>query len=240
MVTIIERRSREPEVSLDSLQASVRKEVLLLEDIGRQPDKKAAAGALAALGWVQLSALNDASGARASVREAVADDPTVDPAWDILVALSLGEGSADELVEICESRLQHLDSTRNRLYLAKAYLRRDKPEKADEQAGAILKVEPNNLAAWLVLAVADLKRSDNPQFLQAAGVALNQAMQISKVTPQSAESSDRHREISLNLAIWAGLQDDPEYRKLAKTVVQEVLEHLPDDQTARDILRALQ
>jgi len=240
MFTIIERRCREPEVSPDSLQASVGKEVLLLEDLGRQPDRKAAVGALAALGWVQLSALKDMSGARASARAAVAEDPTQDSAWDILVALSVGEGSADELVEICENRLKHLDSTRNRLYLAKAYLRREQPEKAEEQASAILKIEPGNLAAYLVLAVADLKRSDKPQFLEAAGVAINQAVQVFKAAPPSAESSDRRREISLNLAIWAGLQDDPEYRKMAKAVVQDVLEHLPDDQTAKDILRALQ
>ena len=89
--SLLELRAQEPAATPDSLQQSVRKEILLLSNLGRQPDKKAAARALAALGWVQLAALQDAGAARASAREAVADDPALDSAWDVLIGTSLAE-----------------------------------------------------------------------------------------------------------------------------------------------------
>jgi hypothetical protein len=65
-------------------------------------------------------------------------------------------------------------------------------------------------------------------------------MNLFQAVPPSAQSDDRHREISLNLAIWSWLQGDAEHRKLGKATVQNVLENLPDDQTAKDILKAME
>ena len=143
-------------------------------------------------------------------------------------------------MELCQSRVKQLDSPRNRLLLAKAFLHQKKPEKAEEQAQIILKGEPDNLAACLVLIAADLKRSDNPRFLDEAGFALHHAMDLLQAMPHNAEWADRHREISLNLAIWAWLQDDPEYQKMGKAAARNVLTYLPDDQTAKDILKAME
>lgn len=230
---------REPDATPESLQQTAREEIRLLENLGSQPDKKAAAGALVGLGFVKTT-LGDASGARACAREAAAADPTLNSAWELQIALAAASGTPEELVGLCESRLKQEDTPRNRLFLAKAFLRQERPEKAAEQAQAILKMEETNVAAYIVLAAADLKRSDNPQFLDAAGRDLNAAMILAGTMPTSDESLDRRREVSLDLAIWCGLQDDPEERKKAKDVLQAVLAVYPDDQTAKDILQALE
>jgi tetratricopeptide (TPR) repeat protein len=236
---VMELRNRRPEVPQDSLRESVREEILLLENLGRQADKNAAAGALAALAFVQMT-LGDTSASRASAREAAAEDPTLDSAWDILLGTSFDSDSPEEFVALCESRLKQQDSVRNHLFLAEALLRQQKPDKADAQAHAALKIEPNDLEAYILLAAVELKRSENPQFMEAAERAIRRAMELFQAAPAGADTLDRWREIWLNAAIWEGLQAGAEHQEAAKTGVQAVLRRLPDDQTAKDILHALE
>jgi tetratricopeptide (TPR) repeat protein len=238
-LTVLEQRMLRSDVSQESLRESVREEILLLQNLGRRPDKQTAAGALATLGVVQLM-LGDKPGAHASSREALADDPLLDTAWELLLGTTDDKAPPDELVALCESRLKQVDSARNHLFLARAFLRQEKPEKAVEQAQTVLKTETNNVTAYLILTAADLRRSDNPRFMVAAEEDLQRATELWKAMPAGEESSNRWREITLNLAIWDGLQDDPGCRETAINCVRAVLQQRPDDQTAKDILHALE
>jgi tetratricopeptide (TPR) repeat protein len=229
----------EANVTQDSLKQSVLQGIGQLKNLGAQPDKEAAAGALTALCYVQ-GMVGDTDGARASGREAVAADPNSDSAWEALLGASVGAVAADELVVLCESRVKQSDTPRNRLFLAKAFLRQGKPEKAAEQAEAILKIKPDNLAAYVVLGAADLKRSADPQFLEAAEEHVPRAVQLFAAMPPGEDSADRKREVILNTAILAGLHDDPEYKKAAKHLVEQFLQQTPDDETAKEILEALE
>jgi tetratricopeptide (TPR) repeat protein len=239
LFTIMGQHLLRADASPDSRRESVRQEILLLENLSRQPNKKAAAKALEALGVVQVM-IGDLPGASASAREAVAEDPTLDSAWDLLFAASGDAASPEELVALCQSRLKQADTARNRLYLAKLFLNQQKPEKADEQTQSILKIEPNNLTAYIILAASELKRSENPRFMAAAQQHLLRAQELFQAAPGGAEALTRWREIDLNVAIWCGLQSDPENRRNAKSRIEEVLQRMPEDQTAKDILRALE
>jgi hypothetical protein len=184
--------------------------------------------------------LEDSTGAATSASEATALDPTRDAAWELLLSMKVDSASPEELVSLCKLRLKSFDSPRNHLLLAKAFLRQKNADRADEQAHAILRIETNNIAAFLVLAVDDLRRSDNPEFLAAAESDLRSAKEALDATQGGEPSYDRWREITLNLAIWNALQGTPECLAGAKECVQAVLEHIPDDETAKAILRATQ
>ena len=239
MFTIMAQLHRDPNSTPESLQQTVRDEIRLLQNLALQPDKQMAAGALTALAVVQATA-GDASGARASARQAISADPSLDSAWEFLLGISIDSDSPSELVDLCQSRLKQVDTIRNRLFLAKAFLRGQKPGKAAEQAQIILQSEPHNLDACVALIVADLKQSDDPRFMQAAAQDLQRATDLVHALPADAVTFDRWKEISLNAAIWNGLQDGPEYQAAAKAWIQVVLHRVPDDQTAKNILHALQ
>jgi tetratricopeptide (TPR) repeat protein len=224
--------------SSELLRQSIYGEILHLQNLAAQSDPKRSADALMSLSFIE-SYLGDKIGARRAAREALSKDSSLDSAWELLAGWSVDAVSPGEFVNLCETRLKQTDTERNRLFLAQAYLRLKKPDKAEEQAQAIISAETNNFAACVIQLVADLQRSDDPQYLSAAGQDLLRATDCYKEMAPGAQSFERWRELSLNGAIWNGLQDGPEYQEVARNSVEAVLRQRPDDQTAKDILRAL-
>lgn len=220
----------------------IRDAMARLENLSEDPDKTTAVGALENLGALNIL-FGNAAAAAADLRRAISLDPRQDQAWDLLLLALTSSASPDEMTTACESRLKYKDSALNHLLLARAYEHQKKWGASSEQAGAALKTEPDNLAALLTahieLMALALKQSTDPDFLSKAAEEYSSINDLYKKVPYSAESASRWRELALDLAIYEGLVNTPEYEASAKACAEGVLKQYPDDAQAREILSAL-
>jgi tetratricopeptide (TPR) repeat protein len=140
----------------------------------------------------------------------------------------------DELVAICKSRLKYKDSVRNHLLLARAYQHQKKWDKVGVQTEAALKLEPDNIVAHLELAALALKQSADPNFMSKAAEQITRIRELYNKNPNSHEDASRWRELTLNLAIFDGLVNTPEYKKGAIACIEAVLKYYPNDEQAKE------
>ncbi len=210
-----------------------------MEDLTQDPDKILAAAAEKNLAVLHM-VLGDVSDAVPEVKRSVALDPSQDDAWDLVLAFQIGTATPEELVDVCQSRLKYRDSARNHLLLARALQRRQKWDAAADQAAAALKIDPDNVIAESELLALALKQSSDPDQLNKASNIMPELTRMVGNLPPGIEAAKRRREVLLDLAIAGGLINTPEAGKIAKVCLALVLKDNPDDQTAKDILRALE
>ena len=226
-----------PEMLPDKTRRSVLGAMTRLENLSENSDQKSAAGALDNLGVLNM-AFGNSQAAAANFRRAVSLDPTVGESWDLLLgALLDSSASPDQLVTVCQSRLKYDSSARNHLLLAKAYDTQKEWPKASEQAEIAEKLETNNVVAPLLLAAIALKQSQNTNYLSVADTDLGHASTLLQIMPESDERVQRWREFAYDGAILCALKGQPE---AARNCLREVLKHFPDDETAKNILEAVQ
>jgi hypothetical protein len=226
--------------SLSSLPAASREliheSMTRLENLSYDPDPKIAAGACEHLGFLDLTFGNNRA-TQENLRRAVALDPARDEAWDMLMATLLDSASPDELLSVCKSRLQAKDSVRNRILLGKIYAQKaGNWNEAAKQAEASCKLETNNVVPRLLLAAIALKQSAQTNYLSIADANLHTANDLLEKMPGSEEKVKRWREVTLDTAILFALENNLEF---AKNWANAVLKNFPNDETAAEILKAL-
>jgi tetratricopeptide (TPR) repeat protein len=220
----------------EKTKQSIHSTMTRLEDLSEAPDKKAAAGALENLGFLNMTFQN-VTEAKVDFRRAVALDPTREASWDLLLGAMLNSGaSPEEIVSVCESRLKHQNSVRNYLLLAKALTKEEKWDEAAVQAEIAGKLETNNIVPPLFIEAIALKKSAATNYLAAAKLCMKRADAIWQTIPTSDRKVEWWREFMLNGAILHALAGQP---KMAKDWVDEVLKDYPNDETAKEILKAL-
>lgn len=219
-------------------QQYIRHAITRLENLAQDPDQTLAAAAEKNLGVLHM-VLGDQSDAAADMKRSVALDPSRDDAWDLMLAFQIGSATPEELAAICEARLKSKDSARNHLLMARALQRQRKWAQAAEQSQAALAQEPDSVVAEVELLALALKQSDDPDQLDRASNIMPDLTRMLGNLPPGIEAAKRRREVLLDLAIAGGLINTPEAGKIAKVCLALVLRENPNDQTARDILSAL-
>ena len=219
----------------DKTRQSIHQAMNQLEKLSRDAHKKMAAGALENLGVLNM-AFGNREAATSDFRRAIALDPTREQSWDALLGMMVDSASPDELVKLCKSRLKVNKSARNHLLLAKAFAKERQWEEATEQALTATELDTNDVVAPLMLCALYIKQSAKPGNLTLAMRCFYHVMDLYKNLPTYDEKVKRWREMTLDEAIISGLHGQP---KDAKDELNSVLEHFPNDETAKEILRAL-
>lgn len=236
-------QAKAPNLTLDMLPNDSRQRIqgamTRLEDLSQGPDKKIAAGALEYLGLLNY-ACGNVRAAASNFQQAIALDPSREQSWDMLMGIYIKERDfAGKAVPLSESRLKYQDSARNHLMLAKAYTYQEKWNDAAAQAQIAAHMETNNIVAPLLLAAIYLKQSSDAPFLPRAMEQLDRAQDLGHRLGSSTQSWARWREITLDQAIFDGLADTADSEKTARACLDLVLKYYPNDETARQILSAL-
>ena len=73
-------------------------------------------------------------------------ETTREQAWEVLLTVLVKSGAPpEELVKTCEGLLKSKNSARNRLLLAKAFIKQNKLNEAKVQIQAAARLEPENI-----------------------------------------------------------------------------------------------
>ena len=218
----------------DKTQRNIREAVARLENFGQNPDTKIAAGAMECLTIIQAFVIGDKAGAEKSARRAVALDPSRDNAWDLLIGFLIKPESYEELRTVCEQRLRHRESTRNRILLAKAYERLNQLDRAEQHVQVALRLDSDDFNANLSEAVLLMKRQPNSGGLAAASRYLTRSEQLLKKQPQQLDQ--RQLQFTLTSSIYYALRGETDK---ARQLLRDVLEADKNNEDAREILSAL-
>jgi tetratricopeptide (TPR) repeat protein len=203
-----------------------------LENLGQSGDKKIAAAALESLALFRVFVQGDIIVAAEDARRAIALEPGRERSWDLV----LGATKAEEFVPVCEKRLAIQDCARNRMLLAIAFSKSGRWDKAGEQATAVLKREPQNVVAELMLMAIAVRQSTGQEKFKEAVDRKNRAEELVSKLPEGDEKTESIRVIRLNAAILMALNGQTND---AKNLVNLVLKNDPDDNAAKDILDQL-
>ena len=222
----------------DTVRESIHGAMTRLENLSQDADKKEAAGALENLGVLNM-VLGNSQAAAADFRRAVSLDPTREQSWDMLLGVSKDSASPDELVALCESRLKFKNSAWNHLLLAKLYAKQQKWDAATQQAKIAGQLDTNNIVPSLLLAAVALKQSGDTNQLSAATIDLARAKELLDKMPANNERRTRWRELTLNLAIISGMEGTQNGQKVARLCLETVLKYFPEDETVKEISKAL-
>ncbi len=209
-----------------------------LTDCAQDPDKKAAAKAFELLGFLNWT-MKDPQSAAVNFQRAILLDPSRERSWDLLL-LSLQADHADiPFRAVCEARLKFNDTARNHLLLARACVAQEKWNEAQAQSQLAADADTNNATAPLFQVALALKRDLAPDDLSQIQDQLNDISGlIGRMTPGPAAWM-RWRELSLDSAIFYGLENTADSQRAALGCLAQVMKYYPTDETARNILEAL-
>jgi tetratricopeptide (TPR) repeat protein len=214
----------------DGARALVRQAVSRLEELSQSGEAPAAA--LEVLGIIQHIFLADKRAAEANLRRAVELDPSREQAWESLTALLVDSDRAQELLGLCETRLKHQDTARNRLLVAKAHERLKQQDRVLAQTQAALDRYPEDLNLTMALGAA-LMQTGNDDDLPRAGQLLVRAQRLAEKAPGRDELE--------NLLFLQGLFWGITGRKQeARSVFNKLLELDKDNAEAQEALQALE
>ncbi|MHB8521626.1 MAG: tetratricopeptide repeat protein [Limisphaerales bacterium] len=196
----------------------VRWAVARLKALSEESNPQRAAGAFTTMGLLMVMLENE-SGSLAAFRRAVALDPASDQASDMLVfALATSERWAD-LLAVCQQRVKRSDTARNRLFLARAYLYRDRDREAENELRRAAKMGPENFTTDLSLAALLLKRNDD-RALPETGEWLIRAYGLIGTSDCPNGASQQNLDYALTTSIYCGLTGDVDSaRQCLKTVL---------------------
>lgn len=224
----------------ESARQSVGYGLSRLEHIAEGADAREAAGAWELLGLFQLVVQSDAARATASCRRAVALDPSREQAWELLAGLLSRGGQDEEMLQVCEKRVLHQDTARNRLILAKILFRLKREEPAAAQVKLVLQRTPDDFIARLAQAALLLRRPREPAALAEASRLLRQGMAQREALLKLSKDGEQTRKSMIDLtllsAICAALEDDV---TSARKLVKQVLDADPEHEYAKEIQSAL-
>lgn len=235
-----EGRMNWADFSLNSLpeqtQRSIRGLEARLESLGQDPDPRTASGALEVLGILQGPVLREPGNCIATLRRAVAIDPSCEQAWDILAANLARSRRFDELVAICEDRVRRQESARSHLMLAKAFEKTRQWEASENEILETLRLEPNNFTANLAEAALILRRNPDDNGLTDANNWLSRSERLLGDVPLGQRNQLSIIELTLTRSIYFALTDQlDEARQWANAVIRQD----KNNPVAQEILTAM-
>jgi tetratricopeptide (TPR) repeat protein len=216
----------------DRSQRSIREAVARLDNFGQNPDAKISAGAMECLTIIQAFVIGDRAGAEKSARRAVTLDPSRDTAWDLLIGFLVKPESYQELRTVCEQRLRHRESSRNRILLAKAYEKLNQLDRAEQHVQAALRLDSDDFTANLSEAVLLMKRPSDSGLASAYRYLTRSEQLLKKAT----QLEQRHLQFILTSSIYYALRGETDK---ARQLLRDVLEADRNNEDAREILSAL-
>ncbi len=160
------------------VRQSIRENVVRLETLASSTNRATVAGANNALGCIAFLLTGPSEEAVKRLHAAVAADPTLERAWELLSGALVSKEQFDQLALVSAERLRAADTPRNRFIFAKALERLNQFDKAEEQLDLILKRHPNDFAAIVgkaALALRDGRDKVAVQFLSRADALSNDA-----------------------------------------------------------------
>jgi tetratricopeptide (TPR) repeat protein len=216
-----------PEARRKDLQESIAR----LEKLTQGKEARAAAGASEVMGFLRVMLLGDFKAGQAALRRAVTLDASRESAWDLLTGVMVYTSDSDAIVALCQDRIKVRDCARSRFLTAKAYESGKKPDKAEQELRAALKLEPGHFLANLGLAALLLRKGEAAQLTEAAKL-LDKAEQVLGKEPPKGELN----KLRLVRGIYLGLTGDG---ASAVKVIQQVSDTEPGNPDARAALAAL-
>ena len=218
-------------------QASIREALTRLENLAQNPEPRAAAGALEVLGILQGPILHQPDACIASLRRALALQPSRDQAGEVLVAALAQAGRYDDLLAVCEDRVKQDDSARAHLLLAKAHEKLRQWDECENEARIAVSEDPENFNAALSIAALLIKRShDNPAVLSEADNWLTRSEGIAGKTARARRNQQQIIDLTLTRGIYFALTDEMDN---ARTWVKTVIDRDKGNQLAQEILAAM-
>jgi tetratricopeptide (TPR) repeat protein len=180
------------------------------------------------LGGIQFHLLKDIAGARRTLRQAIALEPTRHRAWEMLVLASAYEGP-DQFVEAAEARVAVLPHPRSSVLLIKSYDMEGDKTRAEWTALNAVMSYPNDLLSNLALAAVFLKDENVETYLWRVDEALNKAEKALGV----GRNHQNRVDFILLKGIYLGLSDRGDQ---AKALIRSIKPSSPELQ---EVLRAL-
>lgn len=228
-------------LSLESLpekqRAFIGETITGLEDLSEGPKRDAAAGASEVLGILEGPILHERERSVASMRRAVALDPSREQSWDVLAATLAQSGRYDELLETCEDQLKYNETARTHLMLAKARERLRQWDACEDEVRLALGDDPADASANLAMGALLLKRShDDPDALSQADDWLLRSEAALREIPPAQRDRQQVIDLTLTRGIYFALTDEVD---TARKWVQTVIDRDKDNALAREILAAM-
>lgn len=221
-----------PEKTQDSLRDAVAR----LQSLGQNPDPQEAAGALEVLGILQGPVLHESRNCAATLRRAVALDPSREQAWEALASALAQMGRYDDLLSICQDRVRQKESARAHLLLAKALEKLRQWEASENEIMEALRMAPNNFSANLAEAALVLRRGQDDGAFGEANSWLARSERLLGETPATQRNTQLVVDLTLTRSIYFALTDQlDEARQWAKAVIN--LDK--NNNRAREILSAM-
>lgn len=217
----------------EEARAAVRAALTQLDRLGQDAEPPRASSALGTAGLLQFFLLEDTAGGLASLRRAVTLDPDNDSAWETLTfALAFSREHA-ELLTVCRQRLEHRDSPRLRLLLAKALEKNGQLAAMLTEAERLQRRFPEDALAHLTLAAALLKADPSEPGLARAQQHLARAVRLAGDRP----AAELAVELLYQRGLWFALAGQIEQ---ARTQFRGVLELAPGHVDAAEALNVLE
>jgi tetratricopeptide (TPR) repeat protein len=205
-----------------------------IEELAQGVESRQAATALATLGSLQCFLLRDMAGGETSLRRAIALDPANENAWESLTFALAMSRNFPPMIEVCQSRLKHSDTVRNRVLLAKAFERNNQPGAMLETALEAHAENRDHLLANLAAAAALLKaRGDDDVSRSRALQCLIRATQFAGENPPPEVTTELLFQRSLYFALSG-------QTALARASFGQLLELDPTQSEAQEALKALE
>jgi tetratricopeptide (TPR) repeat protein len=221
----------------EKTQESLRDAMTRLENLAQNGNPRTAAGALEVLGILEGPVLHEPNRCIASLRHALAIQPSREHAWEVLVA-TLAQGRRyDELLVVCEQQIRQTNSARTHLLLAKAYEKLRQWDDSEVAARLAASEDGDEFSADLSLAALLLKRSgDDDTALPEADEWLKRSEAALNKTPPLLRSREQVIDLTLTRGIYYALTDEMD---TARKFVKTVIERDKDNKFAREILSAM-
>lgn len=217
----------------DRTRAAVRAVLARLERLGEDAEPRRASSALAVAGLLQFFLVGDVAGGQASLRRAVALDPSNGNGWETLTFALAFSRQFDALLAVCRQRVEQRDTPRNRLLLAKALEKNQQLDALLDEAVATQHRYPEDLLANFTLGAALLK-VDRTELGRARALQyLAKATRLAGDNPPSELAA----ELLFQRGLWFALDGQIEN---ARAQFHRLLEIAPGHPEALEALKAIE
>ena len=219
----------------DSTQAQVRKDMIALQTLTDDPDKKIALGALRASAMLQALFLCEEEVALKNLRRAFELDPASQSTTEMLICLFAASGNYSDALPVSEKLARDHETPRNLVILAKTHENLGQLEKAEQELRRAEKLFPEDIYTQIGLGMLCLKRDDDKSMTEAL-THLRQADFLLSKIPEQERDSQQAAQILLGTGIHYGLRG---YKEVARGLFTEVLALDPKNEAAKAALEAL-
>jgi tetratricopeptide (TPR) repeat protein len=215
-------------------QTRVTADLARLQELTESADAATAARAWQAIATVYWYCKRDPKQTEAFLRKAIATDPKVQQSWSALMNVLTTARRWDDLVTLCEQRLDVEPTARRRMMLASALVSAGEPDAAEKEWRTALQQDPDSAEANLGVAVLVLRRAhDDADVAEATTLVRATAALVAKSPPTNPWLGIQ---CDLADAVARGLAGDIDGSEKA---ARSVLAHWDQAPPAREVLAAI-